>query len=210
MGGLVTIVVGTKMPWIMNNPAYAAAQVQTLNFTITDAIKEMVTHEPGNNEATCYFWIYQANVPNFPPECPGPTIFCTVGDTIEISITNTLDEPHAFFINQVFDSGPIAPNATVTATFQPSRAGTYLYYDNLNEPVNRVMGLHGAFIVMPPNLQGTRKLGAHRMTPYDLPTPTVQLLFDDLGTAPWWPGLAWEQGDPELFSYAQPSGSISG
>lgn len=196
MGGLATIVVGTKIPWIMDNPAYAAAQVQTLSFTITDAVKEMVTHEPGNNDATCYFWIYKADVPNFPPECPGPTIYCTVGDTIQISITNSLDEPHSLFINKVFDSGPIAPGATVIRSFQPSRAGTYLYYDNLNEPVNRVMGLHGAFIVLPANLHGTRKSGGRRLTPYDAPTPAVQLLFDDFGRAPWWPGLAWEQGDP--------------
>ena len=46
VGGIATLVVGTKMPWVMDNPAYAAVQTQTLNFTITDAVKEMVTHEP--------------------------------------------------------------------------------------------------------------------------------------------------------------------
>jgi len=196
VGGLATLVVGSKMPWLMDNPAYAAAQTQNLNFTITDAVKEMVTHEPGNNIATCYFWIYQSNSPSFAPDCPGPQIYTTVGDTINISITNALDENHAFFIPGVYDSGPIAPGATVTGTFRPSRAGSYLYHDNLNPPVNRVMGLHGAFIVMPPNLQGTRAQGVHRLTPYDRPTPNVQKLFDDFGRAPWWPGLAWEQGDP--------------
>jgi hypothetical protein len=54
------------------------------------------------------------------------------------------------------------------------------------------MGLHGAFIVMPNQLPGTRAQGSHRVTPYDRPTPNVQRLFDDLGHAPWWPGLAWE------------------
>ncbi len=34
------------------------------------------------------------------------------------------------------------------------------------------------------------------MTPYDFPTPNVQQLFDDFGKMPWWPGLAWQQGDP--------------
>jgi FtsP/CotA-like multicopper oxidase with cupredoxin domain len=196
MGGLATLVVGTKMPWLMDNPAYAAVQTQNLNFTITDAVKEMVTHEPGNNQATCYFWIYRSNSPAFPPDCPGPQIYTTVGDTINISITNELDEDHALFIPGMYNSGPIAPGATVTGTFRPNRAGSYLYYDNLNTPVNRVMGLHGALIVMPANLHGTRAGGSHRLTPYDRPTPAVQQLFDDFGRAPWWPGLAWEQGDP--------------
>src|SRR5512140_1762013 len=162
MGGLATLVVGTKMPWLMDNPAYAAVQVQTLNFTITDAVKEMVTHEPGNNSATCYFWIYKCDNPDFPPECPGPQIFCTAGDTIQITVTNELDENHAFFIPRLVDTGPIPPGGTVTKTFTASRAGTYFYYDNLNAPVNRVMGLHGAFVVMPINLRGTRKQAWHR------------------------------------------------
>ncbi len=62
------------------------------------------------------------------------------------------DEDHAFFIPGIYNSGPIAPGATVTGSFRPTRAGAYMYYDNLNNPVNRVMGLHGAFIVMPANL----------------------------------------------------------
>jgi len=201
VGGLATLVVGSKMPWLMDNPAYAAVQTKTLYFTITDAVKDMVTHEPGNNIAQCYFWIYVATdsaglVPVFPPDCPGPQIYTTVGDTINISIHNDLDENHAFFIPGIYNSGPIARGATVTGTFRPTRAGAHMYYDNLNTPVNRVMGLHGAFIVMPANLQGTRAQGASRLTPYDRPTPNVQKLFDDFGRAPWWPGLAWEQGDP--------------
>jgi hypothetical protein len=200
VGGLATLVVGSKMPWLMDNPAYAAVQTKTLYFTITDAVKDMVTHEPGNNIAQCYFWIYVATDsagvnPVFPPDCPGPQIYTTVGDTINISIKNDLDENHAFFIPGVYNSGPIAPGATVTGTFRVTRAGAHMYYDNLNTPVNRVMGLHGAFIVMPANLQGTRAGGANRLTPYDRPTPNVQQLFNDFGRSPW-PGLAWEQGDP--------------
>ena len=48
-----------------------------------------------------------------PAECPGPTIFTTEGDTIQINITNDLDEHHAFFIPGMFNSGPIAPGQTV-------------------------------------------------------------------------------------------------
>jgi len=185
--GLAALVVGTRMPWLMENQAYAAVQVQTLNIHITDAIKEMVTHNAINTTANCYFWIFKED--NFPADCPGPNIFTTTGDFVVINLTNDLDEPHAFFVPGIVNSGPIAPGATRTVRFKVPKAGTYLYYDNLNEPVNRVMGLHGAFIVMP------RVASGKRFTPFDDPTPSVQKLFDDLGTSHW-PGLAWEQGDP--------------
>jgi hypothetical protein len=201
-GGIAALVVGSGMPWIFENEAYAAVQVQTLNFRITDAMKQMVTHNigdavtPGNN-ATCYHWIYKSTVPDIPAECPGPNIFCTERDIIQVTVTNDLDEPHNFFIKGVVDSGPIAPGVTRTFRFRAPRGGAYLYYDSLNEPVNRVMGLHGAFIVMP---KAPRR--GHKFTPYSRPTLAVQRLFDDFGRdlvtgrPTHFPGLAWEEGDP--------------
>ena len=88
------------------------------------------------------------------------------------------------------NSGPIQPGATKTIEFVASRAGTYLYYDNLNQPVNRMMGLHGALIVMP-----NQARAGHKLTPYSSPTLAVQELFDDFGSSSHFPGLAWEQGD---------------
>jgi FtsP/CotA-like multicopper oxidase with cupredoxin domain len=190
--GIATLVVGSKMPWFMGS-AEAAFHTTSLAFDITDAMKQMVTYNQTNTSATCYFWIYKSTTPNLRTECPGPQIFTTKGDLIPISITNKLDEPHSFFIPGVFNSGPIAPNATFTGTIDTTNAaaGTYLYYDNLNAPVNRVMGLHGAFVIMPK----TKAVG-HKWTPYDAPTPAVQQLYDDFGTAAHWPGLPWQQGDP--------------
>ncbi|MHB8069311.1 MAG: multicopper oxidase domain-containing protein [Desulfobaccales bacterium] len=208
-GGLAALVVGTKMPWVMDNPAYASniATNGIINLNITDAVKQMVTHNPGH-PATCYFWIYQDAGPNpVPADCPGPIIFATSGDTITVNVTNQLDAPHAFAIPKLrITTGPIAPSGgTASIRFKVGPAGTYLYYDDLNAPVNRVMGLHGAFIVMPRGTHGSRAGAGHRLTPYDHPGPNVQQLFDDLGHAPWWPGLAWEEGDPttDTFPYRQ-------
>jgi FtsP/CotA-like multicopper oxidase with cupredoxin domain len=187
LGGMATLVVGSGMSWLMQDKANAAVHVQALNFHITDALKDMVTHN-AINTAQCYFWIYKDV--NYPAECPGPNIFALQGDTIEIIITNDLDEPHAFYIPGMFNSGPIAPGQTVRKYFTATKSGSHLYYDNLNAPVNRVMGLYGAFIVMP-----KAPAPGHKFTPYENPTPTIQKLFDDLGTAAWWPGLSWEQGD---------------
>ena len=199
MGGLGALVVGTKMPWLMDNPAYASNLNTTgvINLNVTDAMKQMVTWNPGH-DARCYFWIYQDAGPNpLPPDCPGPIIFATSGDKITVNVTNLLDTPHTWSIpRRGVTTGSIPPNETRSVTFNAGPAGTYLYYDDLNAPVNRVMGLHGAFIVMPRQLRGTRGQALHHLTPYDNPSPNVQRLFDDLGRAPWWPGLAWEEGDP--------------
>ena len=208
MGGMATLVVGSSMPWIMEDPAYAAVQVQTINFRITDAMKEMVTHNIGNpdifdaggnlvipavpgNDARCYHWIYKED--HFPAECPGPNIFTTKGDTVKVVITNELDEPHSIRIRGMFNSGPVLPGQTVVKKFTATKAGSHLYFDDLNAPVNRMMGLHGAFIVMP-----RKPALGHKFTPYSAlaVTPRVQKLFDHLGTAEHWPGLSWQEGDP--------------
>ena len=163
--GIATLIVGATLPsWISKESilAKSAKVVPSLNFTITDAVKDMITHN-SINKAQCYFWLYKEK--NYPAEIPGPHIFTTEGSTVKISITNALDEPHAFYIRGVVNSGPIQPGDTKSIEFVASRAGTYLYYDNLNEPVNRMMGLHGALIVMP-----NKAVAGHRFTPYSAPT----------------------------------------
>ncbi|MBI2858794.1 MAG: multicopper oxidase domain-containing protein [Chloroflexi bacterium] len=192
-GGVAVLVIGNKLRWLASsNRAYAA--VTSLDFHIGDAIKEMHTHNL-IHDARCYFWIYKSAVPDLPPESPGPTIMATVGDTVDISVTNDLDEDHAFYIPGVVDSGPIAPRGTWTSSFTVTAAGAFLYYDNLNEPVNRVMGLHGAFVVLPADAAS-----GHKFTPYDSPTANVQALYDAFGSSDYFPGLAWEEGDPATFT----------
>lgn len=218
--GLATIVVGSQMAWLSGcgsdspatsklvggdgvggggdgaggggvNPATTIG-VQSLNFSITDCIKEMSTHN-STNEATSYCWCYKDG--RLSADCPGPNIIATEDEMIDITLTNELDEPHAFFIRGVFNSGPIAPGESKSFTFKAPEGGTYLYYDNLNDPVNRVMGLHGAFVSMPKKAA----LG-HKFTPFSKPTAAIQKLFDDFGSSPWWPGLAWEEGDSDTHT----------
>ncbi|MHC1696842.1 MAG: multicopper oxidase domain-containing protein [Geobacteraceae bacterium] len=195
--GLATILIGSKLPWLGVTNAYAATQ--NLTITITDALKDMHTKntpsplvDPNPVSAQCYYWIYKmtADGVNLPADMPGPTICATRGDSINVTITNLLDEPHSFFIPGIFDSGPIAPNATFNGTFLLSVSGAHLYYDNLNAPVNRMMGLHGGMVVLP-----SAAATGHNFTPYDNPSPHVQALFDSFGTDVF-PGLKWEEGDP--------------
>lgn len=184
LAGLSSIFVGQNFGL---NTSFANHHVQSLSFRITDAVKEMVTHNE-INKALCYFWIFKEE--RFPADCPGPIIYTTEGELIEVTVSNDLDENHAFFIEGVVDTGPIPPGGTVTVSFEAPSAGTYIYYDNLNSPVNRVMGLHGALIVMP-----AKAFPGNKTTPYSIPTAEVQKLFNDLGTDALFPGLSWEEGD---------------
>ena len=68
---------------------------------------------------------------------PGGQIFTTTGDFVVINLTNDLDEPTAFFVPGIINSGSIAPGASKTIHFKVPRAGTFFLYDNLNEPVNQ-------------------------------------------------------------------------
>jgi len=212
VAGAATIMVGSRFPGL--GVAHAATATQNLVISITDGRKDMVTKnavsalitDPNPVPAQCYFWVYKmtADGVDLPPDCPGPTICAVKGDTVTVTITNNLDEAHNFFIPGIFDArtdavdtitglkyaNGIPPGATVTGTLTASVSGAHLYYDNLNDPVNRVMGLHGGMVVRP-----TVPAAGHKLTPYDNPTPHVQALYDSFGT-PVFPGLAWEEGDP--------------
>jgi FtsP/CotA-like multicopper oxidase with cupredoxin domain len=162
-----------KIPGLYRTEAFAAAQ--TIDLTMEAAMVEMV------DGTQVFHWLFSTPTgtpPVLTPSFPGPVIFATTGDDITINITNKLNEPHAFQIlgTRVL-TPPINPDKTGTVRFKAPDAGTYLYIDPLNDPVNRVLGLHGALIVSP----------ASGNTPYTYPTTAVQQLFNDLGTKPQFP-----------------------
>ena len=187
LGGLSALFVGNAFSAFELPSDSYATHVQSLNFTITEAEKEMITHNK-INKAECYFWIFKED--RFPADCPGPIIVAVEGDEIVVNIKNNLSQDHAFYIPGVVSSGTLKPKQRRSFVFTAPSPGTYLYYDNLNEPVNRVMGLHGALIVMP-----KESLPGNKFTPYRTPTPNIQRLFNDFGTSIS-PGLSWEEGDP--------------
>jgi FtsP/CotA-like multicopper oxidase with cupredoxin domain len=96
------------------------------------------------------------------PGMPARVLRAVEGDHVTVSVTNTLDEPHAFAIRGLVDSGPIAPGATATVRFDAPRPGTYLYADPLGAPVNRVLGLHGALVVNPSGASNVPFVGGPR------------------------------------------------
>jgi len=80
---------------------------------------------------------------------PGEHIIAQEGDTIDITIVNTLGSSHSFVVDGMVDSGRISGGQTRRLIFEARNPGTHLYYDGRNAPYNRVTGLHGGLAVMP-------------------------------------------------------------
>jgi FtsP/CotA-like multicopper oxidase with cupredoxin domain len=84
-------------------------------------------------------------------DVPGESFIVQEGDTVNVTIVNTLTTSHSFVIDGLVDSGTISPGETKNIQFVANKVGSFLYYDKLNAPYNRMTGLHGAMAVMPFN-----------------------------------------------------------
>jgi FtsP/CotA-like multicopper oxidase with cupredoxin domain len=186
--GLVAIAVGTlELPFLFHSRAFAAGQI--VDLTMEGALVEMI------DQTQVFHWLFSS--PASGPSFPGPVIYARSGDEITINLTNNLSEPHAFrIVSTDIESGPIPAGGISTITFTAPAAGTYLYLDPMNAPVNRVLGLHGLLVVLP-------QVGN---TPYSFPTAPVQEIFNDLGTSSFFPGEGWvpEHSRIWLFSSIDP------
>jgi len=80
---------------------------------------------------------------------PGEALVVQAGDTVKITVINTLSSDHSFVIDGLVDSGIISGGQSKTVEFLAIAHGSYLYYDKLNAPYNRLLGLHGGMAVMP-------------------------------------------------------------
>jgi FtsP/CotA-like multicopper oxidase with cupredoxin domain len=172
--GLVGLAVGTQSQQVselLGGEATAAPPVYRL--TVTDAMVEMVDLEP------VYHWVFADEKG---AHLPGPLLHAFEGDAVTIEVTNALDEPHGFAIHDTgITTGAIGVGESRTIQFTAPPAGTYIYMDPLNAPVNRLLGLHGVMIVLP-------RSGS---TPYTSATPNLTRLFSDLGNSAHFPGEPW-------------------
>lgn len=183
MTGLAAIAVGgLDLPPIFQKQAHAANLL--IDLSMEAALVEMIDLTP------VFHWVFAS--PQTGPSFPGPVIFATQGDVITLRLTNNLPQVHGFrIVGTNIQIPAINPNGgTGAIRFAVPPTGTYLYVDPLNDPVNRVLGLHGAFIVLPRYQAGTRA-NPDNPTPYSLPTPNVKRLFRDLGHTPQFPGDPW-------------------
>lgn len=202
----------------MNLPPIFRSEVDAANLTVNlsmeEALVEMV------DKTRVFFWLFKLRGAG-KASIPGPVIFTFTGDQVTIKVTNNLDEIHEFRIiagrrnGGNLDTGPIQPGETKTLKFTAPKGGTYMYLDPRNAPVNRVLGLHGAFIVLPAEARvnpGGRPPvpGANAVTPYTNPTAPVQQLFNDLGKQPFFevrpgePGQFWAPVRPADVPIPEP------
>lgn len=93
-------------------------------------------------------------------DVPAESFIVQEGDTVQITIVNTLNTPHSFVIDGLVDSGPIAGGQSATVEFVASSPGSYLFHDGLNFPYNRLCGLHGGMGVMPQGSANELYLGS--------------------------------------------------
>jgi FtsP/CotA-like multicopper oxidase with cupredoxin domain len=193
--GLTTLALGSMDSLIFRKEAEAATL--TFDLSMEAALVEMV------DTRNVFFWLFQLQGASA-PSIPGPVLFAVSGDQVTIKVTNNLDEVHEFRIvaagkqGQDLNTGPIRPGKTAVLKFTAPRGGTYMYLDPRNAPVNRVLGLHGAFIVLP-----ARATPGNAITPYTVPTKQVQQLFNDLG-GPLFPGQKWRPVRPKNRPIPEP------
>ena len=94
-----------------------------------------------------YFRGYSSNSSTL--SVPGESLIVQEGDTVNITIVNTLSSSHSFVIDGLVDSGSIRGGRSSSFSFVANKAGSHLFYDKLNAPFNRLVGLHGGLAVMP-------------------------------------------------------------
>lgn len=102
----------------------------------------------GTGGASMAAWSY-TDVPGT-PKWPGPVLSANEGDTVEITVVNNHNIDHNFVIQGVTtDTTAIPPGGSRTYRFTAPAPGTFLYYDTLNNNVNREMGLYGMMWIGP-------------------------------------------------------------
>lgn len=121
-----------------------AAQAATRSYTLYITNGNLTVNGAGG--ATISAWSY-TDVPGT-AKIPGPVLTVNEGDTVNITVVNNRSISHNFLIQGVTtDATAIAAGQSRLHSFTAATAGTYLYYDTLNNNINREMGMYGALII---------------------------------------------------------------
>ena len=137
-----------------------------------------------------------------------PTLQVVEGATVSLKLVNKTRKPRRFALTGfATDRFPIIPaGSSQTVVFTAPGAGSYIYHENAEGAVGRLVGLHGPLVVLPVNgrtARGTK-------TPYTDPTAAQAALFDALGASTRFPGEPWRHDVNErtfvwMFSSIDPA-----
>jgi FtsP/CotA-like multicopper oxidase with cupredoxin domain len=158
-----------------------------------DGVKEFhLVAEPVEREIaagmTAHLWGYNG-------QTPGPTIECVEGDRVRIFVTNRLPEyttihwhgmrlPHGMDGVAGLTQPPIQPGETWVYEFEMGRAGTYMYHPHADDMVQMAMGMMGAIVVHPRDIDtyAVDRDYVFIMNAYDIEpgsfTPRVNTMLD--------------------------------
>ncbi|MFL5806989.1 MAG: multicopper oxidase domain-containing protein [Roseiflexaceae bacterium] len=94
-------------------------------------------------------WAYNGRI-------PGPTLRCTAGDRLRITLINGSSHPHSAHFHGIHPAAadgidPVQPGGTAVYEFDAEPFGLHLYHCHTS-PITRHLhkGLYGAFIIDPP------------------------------------------------------------
>lgn len=195
--GAVGVVAATVMP---GPQLEAAVTANNFSLTIAPANAQMI------DGTMVYVLTYFLNSTQARPE-----LRVLEGQTITIDVHNSDRVPHGFSVPGIPRATipQIAAGGRARVTFVAPAAGSFLYVDPYKAPLNRVLGLQGAFIVEP----ASRSTLAGSPTPYSnaTHTPQVAAIFNAMGGGhPRFPGEKWNPSDLQreklwLFSQTDPT-----
>lgn len=103
---------------------------------------------PGHHLARREFWASYF---------PDRTLLAETGCTIRVAVHNHLAQPHELRFHGAGPSGEdvgtgqVVPGSSKLLEFNAPPPGTYLFSDPGNAPVERILGLYGALVVMDPS-----------------------------------------------------------
>lgn len=143
------LVTKTAAIWLLVGLGFSLpANAATRNYTLYITAGTWTIN--GTGGATLDVWTYTDQAGT--TKVPGPVLTGLEGDTFNITVVNNHTIDHNFLIKGLTsDTTAIEPGASKTYTFttSSSSAGTYLYYDTLNNNINREMGQYGMLWIGP-------------------------------------------------------------
>jgi FtsP/CotA-like multicopper oxidase with cupredoxin domain len=181
MTNKIAMLLLSTLVWVPLNSQATISGITGPNFNFTAKPAHISTPD-GNS---ILMWGYANG--NGSMQYPGPTLIVNQGDTITITLTNTLSQPVSIIFpgqigvtatggitglltNEaaVDEPGVPAADKTVTYTFTASHAGTYLYHSGTRPELQIEMGLLGALIVRPTGFNASNPTAYnHTKTAYD-------------------------------------------
>jgi len=139
VAGIAASVAGVNGMMLWSPRSYATTISRT--YYINEGFISQITGED------VYFMGYSSSPGAL--DIPGESFIVQEGDTVQITIVNTLNSTHSFVIDGVVDSGPIGGGQTAFVEFVAASPGSYMFHDGMNVPYNRLCGMHGGMGVMP-------------------------------------------------------------